>query len=277
LVITKKRINVLGVETGLIEAGDPANQTIVLIHDGGYGSTADLCWDATIELLQNDYHVIAPEMLGWGHTAKMVDFSRSPYDQRIDHLTETFEVLAIQDAIFIGVSFGGSIVLRAASDLSRPWPMKAAVSVAGSLGINRKPEGVAALTNYEPTLEDAKKLTSFLVDNVDDYMDHVHKRLENSMIPGHWEAVSAPVLKNPKAPKVEPDNEYPEALSQIKVPTLFIEGEKDKLLDPGWAEQFAKHTPNGIARVLDCGHEPNIDNPLLLVNTLKEFFCEVGL
>ncbi|MFP4200440.1 MAG: alpha/beta fold hydrolase, partial [Clostridia bacterium] len=63
-----KYVDVDGIETHYLEAGDPKEQTIVLIHGGGSSSCAELNYGAAIGPLARDLHVIALDVVGYGRT-----------------------------------------------------------------------------------------------------------------------------------------------------------------------------------------------------------------
>ena len=65
--------------------------------------------------LSRDYHLLAPELLGWGRTDKVVYFDRSPYVARIPHIAASFlRQVGVESADYLGASFGGSLIMRAA-------------------------------------------------------------------------------------------------------------------------------------------------------------------
>jgi pimeloyl-ACP methyl ester carboxylesterase len=56
------------------------------------------------------------------------------------------------------------------------------------------------------------------------------------------------------------------------VPTLVVEGERDKLLPTGWAAQIAEQIPAARSAVIpDAGHCPQIEQPLAVNELLLEF------
>ncbi|KRA24809.1 hypothetical protein ASD65_10535 [Microbacterium sp. Root61] len=272
LMVTYKTVRAGGFETRYLEAGDPSAQTVLLIHDGAYGTTADLCWGDVAERLAPQFHVLAPEMLGWGGTDKVIYLDRAPYPWRIDHIAAFLETVGASDVFAAGASFGGSLVLRASIDPSNPWSIRRAVSIGGAGGLYRDPEGVRAGAEYTPSIEEARRLTGLIVTDPDSLGDHVRRRYEASLAPGHWEVMNAPRLKNPATERPGFVDPFPAALADLDIPLLFIEGSRDPLLDSGWAEKLAAQSARGTAVVVDASHEPNIDEPGLCAELLIDFF-----
>src|SRR5688500_14713726 len=96
--IVQKTARAGSFETAYIEAGPADAPTIVMLHDGAYGSNARLCWGPVIEALVPDFRVLAPDLLGFGQTDKAVFLDRSPYAFRIDHVAAWCEAVGIGQA-----------------------------------------------------------------------------------------------------------------------------------------------------------------------------------
>ena len=61
-----KHVMAGGFNTRYLELGDCTKPTLILIHDGAFGTTAELCWGLGLGSLSRDYHLLAPELLGVG-------------------------------------------------------------------------------------------------------------------------------------------------------------------------------------------------------------------
>lgn len=257
------------VRTYVWEAGDRRSQAVVLVHDGGYGTDAQTCWSGLLELLSDRFYTVAPDLTGFGQTDKVYRFDLDPFIQRVRHLERVCEVLEISDAAFIGASYGGAVVLRAA--IERVAPLRSAVSISGSGGLFFVHEKFTELQSYTPGLQDARRIWEFLAASISD--GQVEDRYRNSMIPGHWEALSAARLRNPGlGPPPERLSPYRQALGRIAVPVLFIAGSDDALLEPGWESRMAALVPSArYERIPGTRHEPHIDKPEAVARLLFEF------
>lgn len=266
-----QQVELSGHTTAYLEGGDPENDTIVFIHDGAFGTTAELCWGPVMERMEHEYHVLAPELYGWGGSDKHYPFGASPYEYRIQQVAEWLRYKGITNAVFVGASFGGSITLRATMHDDNPWAPRGTISFAGSGGLFRPPAAVEALSSFTPSYEEAERLTSLVVKTTEGLEDHIQQRFENSLIPGHWECLMAPTLRNPGADRIRPADDFPEKLRQVEVPVLFVEGQHDTLLEKGWAEKLLAYPPNGQILVIDASHEPNIDQPDMTAEMIRSF------
>jgi 2-hydroxymuconate-semialdehyde hydrolase len=67
-----KTLIIDGLETAYYEAG--AGPTVVLLHGGEHGANAELAWEFNFGVLAKEFHVLAPDWLGFGKSAKVHDF-----------------------------------------------------------------------------------------------------------------------------------------------------------------------------------------------------------
>jgi pimeloyl-ACP methyl ester carboxylesterase len=260
-------------------AGDPSSPALLLIHDGAYGTDAELCWDQVQRSLADDFFVLAPDLIGWGRSDKLVYFDRSPYESRLRQLGDLCRTLCLGDQgiYLVGVSFGAELAVRATIEPAWNIPTLATVSIAGTGGrLYRIDTALADLLEYVPSPESARKVTEWLVADMTGLDDHVRTRYENSLIPGHWESLSSARLHNPAVERPPGDESWMTGLAECTVPMLFVEGREDKLLESGWAAEMAGRVPGSVSQIVDGAHEPNIDRPLELAATIREYFTKVG-
>jgi pimeloyl-ACP methyl ester carboxylesterase len=262
-----------GFRTAVYEAGQGNAETLLLIHDGAYGTDAALCWDRVAAALADEFHVLAPDLLGWGGSDKVNYFDRSPYDFRLQHIGALCSTLGLDEPVhFAGVSFGAELVCRGVAQSRWGWPVRSAVAITGTGGrMFRVPGGIEKLSDYTPSLEAAARITGMLVESLDGLDEHVLRRYQNSLTPGHWEALSSLRIRNPAVERAPVVDDWPEPLTRCQTPILFVEGRSDELLEHGWATAMAEVAGNGEAVVIAGGHEPNIDHPDAVARTIADF------
>ena len=146
------------IKTHFLEAG--SGPDLVLLHGGEYGASAEITWRANIEALAKRFHVIAPDILGWGQTDKVYSFS-DPAGMRIKHLQRFFETLGIGKAYFVGNSAGGGVILRAVVRQPAPFQVQKMVTICGNASVF-KTTSQADLENYTPSMENMKKIVALL-------------------------------------------------------------------------------------------------------------------
>lgn len=272
----RKTITVDGFLTAYLEAGDPARETVVLLHGGEFGVNAELGWERTIGALAADHHVLAPDMLGFGGSAKVVDFADGR-GMRIRHIARFCAQLGVNAAHFVGNSMGAINLLADTTSEAPRLPVRSLVAICGG-GEIRRNEHMAALYDYDATFEGMRRIVAALFADpsypADE--DYVRRRYESSIAPGAWEALAAarfrrPGLESPAAPSSA------RAYERIGVPALIVEGERDKLLPAGWAAEIADQIRGaGSAVIPDAGHCPQIEQPDVMNRLLSDFLKEVS-
>ena len=258
--------------TRYVEAGKLGNPKIMMLHDGAFGASAKLCYSALIAELESDYHIFAPDLLGYGATDKAYFFDRSPLDGRLRHLEDFIDALGIDEALYVGCSFGGSLTIRALLEADNPLRMRGGFSIAGTGGPYRTAEGLAALGAYKPDEEGAKNLVGLLVDNMANRDEQIAGRLEESKRPGHWEALSAPRFRSEDFPRTIPADTLFDDLANLELPLRLLECSKDALMEKGWSETMSKLSPQISAVSLDVGHLANLEDPKTTAGLIHEFY-----
>src|SRR5882762_1596314 len=99
--IQSRFVDVLGMRTHYLESG--RGFPVVLLHSGEFGASAELSFEFTLPALSDRFHVIAPDWLGFGESAKIFSFE-DMRGFRIRHITAFLKVLGIGRAHFIGNS-----------------------------------------------------------------------------------------------------------------------------------------------------------------------------
>ncbi|BBX46446.1 alpha/beta fold hydrolase [Mycobacterium cookii] len=263
-----------GLITGYLEAGD--GDPVILLHGGEFGVSAEIAWEHTVPALAAEYRVLAPDMLGFGQSAKVIDFNDGR-GMRIRHIARLCEVLDIDSAHFVGNSMGAINLLVDATSESPVLPMRSLVAICGGGDIQRN-QHMEALYDYDATRPAMRRIVEALFHDpsypADD--DYVGRRYESSVAPGAWESLAAARFRRPGAPP-PPSPSSKRAYQRITVPSLVVEGGCDKLLPPGWAKQIADQIPQGRSAVVDAaGHCPQIEQASIVNELLLEFFASAG-
>lgn len=246
-----------GLETSWLEAG--SGDPLVLLHGGEFGSSAELGWERVIPALAETFRVIAPDILGFGESAKVVDFVDGR-GLRIRNVAALCAHLGLERAAFVGNSMGAVMLLVDQSSGSPRLPVSRMVTICGG-GEILDNEHMAALTDYDATLEGMRAIVHalFLDPAVPADDAYVARRHASSVLPGAWEAVASARFRRPG--HVSSGGGEP-AYDRIAVPTLVLEGGGDKLKPAGWAAQLAARIPGARSAVVDgAGHCPQLEQP----------------
>ncbi len=263
-----------GLVTGYLEAGQ--GDPVVLLHGGEFGVSAELGWENNIAALAAHHRVLALDMLGFGQTAKVIDFNDGR-GMRIRHIARFCDAVGVSSAHFIGNSMGAVNLFVDATSESPSLPARSLTMICGG-GEMQRNEHSAALYDYDASLPGMRRIVEalFFDPAYPDDDAYVQRRYESSIAPGAWEALAAARFRRPglAAPPL-PSSER--AYDRIAVPTLVVEGAGDKLLPEGWAAEIAGRINGARSAVIDAaGHCPQIEQPDAVNELLVEFLGEVS-
>ncbi len=232
----RKTITVDGLITGYLEAG--AGQPVVLLHGGEFGASAEIGWERTISALADHYRVIAPDQLGYGATAKVLDFVDGR-GMRIRHVAALLAHLGVESAYFVGNSMGAINLFVDTTSEAQVLPVRAMVTICGG-GEIQAGEHMTALYDYDATPEAMRRIVTALFADPAYAADdaYVRRRHDSATLPGAWESIAAARFRRPGSPPQAAASSA-RRYDRIRVPTLVVEGGADKLLPAGWAAEIA--------------------------------------
>ena len=273
--IQRRTVVVDGLVTSYLEAG--VGDPVVLLHGGEFGASAEIGWERTISALADRHRVLVPDMLGFGQSAKVIDFNDGR-GMRIRHIARCCAELEVEAAHFIGNSMGAINLLTDATSDSPVLPMRSMVTICGGGDIQRN-HHMEALYEYDATVPAMRRIVEALFHDpsypADD--EYVQRRYESSIAPGAWEALAAARFRRPGA-AAPPAPSSKRAYERVSVPTLVVEGGGDKLLPPGWAKEIADQIPGARSAVVEeAGHCPQIEQSSVVNALLLEFLAAVEL
>jgi 2-hydroxymuconate-semialdehyde hydrolase len=255
--IESRFVDVEGMRTHYLEAG--AGFPLVLLHSGEFGGCAELSWEFNLPALAEPFHVIAPDWLGFGESAKIFSFD-DMVSLRIHHMAALLKQLGIDRAHFIGNSMGGGVLARVAAMDEPCWPI-ARMILASAGGFAPVNETRTLLNSYDGTREHMKKIVraTILHSPVRNDEAYIDKRHRLSLIPGAWECTAAARFRRPGLKARERDEtNYP----NIRRPTLIVAGGKDPLREPGYAHGLQAQIAGSELIVFEeAAHFPHIDFP----------------
>jgi 2-hydroxymuconate-semialdehyde hydrolase len=271
--IRSRTVVVDGLVTSYRDAGN--GEPVILLHGGEFGVSAEIGWERTIPALAARYRVLAPDMLGFGGSAKVVDFNDGR-GMRIRHIARFCDELGVDSAHFVGNSMGAINLLTDATSDSPVLPMRSLVAICGGGEIQRN-KYMEALYDYDATMPAMRRIVEALFHGPSYPADdgYVQRRFESSIAPGAWEALAAARFRRPgAAPPPIPSSKR--AYQRIAVPTLVVEGGCDKLLPPAWAKEIADQIPGGRSAVVEAaGHCPQIEQSATVNELLLGFLASV--
>ncbi len=264
-----KYIDVNGISTHYHETGQ--GEPVLLIHGSGPGVTAWANWRLLIPKLEQNFHVYAPDVVGFGYTDRP-DGVEYNVDTWTDHLISFIENV-IQDRVHIvGNSMGGALTLHIAN--KRPDLVKKMVLM-GAVGTSFPiTYGLDKVWGYEPSVENMKNLLNIFSYGDEFATDELAKlRYEASIQPGLQEAFSK-MFAEPRQEKVDALALTDEQIRKIEHDVLMVHG-KDDIVIPykETSLRFLELMPNSELHIFSkCGHWTQIEKKDEFAQLCENFF-----
>jgi pimeloyl-ACP methyl ester carboxylesterase len=257
-----RTVTVDGHELFYREAGDPAAPTLVLLH--GFPASSFMYRELIGELADR-YHLVAPDHLGFGHSAAP---STSEFDYSFDALAELtaglLDRIGIDRYALYVQDYGAPIGFRLAC--ARPDAVIALITQNGNVyeeGLTPFWEPLLAYAHDGVTNADAVRAS--LDDQRWVYRHGVDAHRLESLAPDTWTLDQA-LLDRPGNKDIQLAlfrdyrfniDRYPQFQQYLRThrpPTLAVWGGKDEIFGPAGATAFTRDVPDAEIHILDAGH-----------------------
>lgn len=259
-----------GIKTNYHDVG--LGSTTLLIHGSGPGVTAWANWQRTIPVLSKTGRVVAPDMVGFGYTDRLVDGAYG-MDTWVEHIFAVMDELDIQSANVIGNSFGGALALAMAS--RQPHRVNRIVLM-GSVGVTFPiTEGLEAVWGYEPSIEKMEEVLRFFAyDRSRVTPELAEMRYKASIRPGCSEAF-AQMFPAPRQRWVESLATADGQLSALPHETLIVHGREDRVIPTSTSLRLHALIPNSQLHLFGkCGHWTQIEQADRFNKLIQDFLFE---
>ncbi len=275
--MTENSLIVNDMRTRYLTSGREDAPTVVFLHDGAWGASADVTWGDVLPSAAEQFHVVAPDMLGFGGSAKAVRLDESPFAFRIRHVFALLDRLGIDQPVhLVGNSFGGSLALRSLTDTAVTSRIASVATISGTGGPWRT-EASAQLGPFDGTEADIRRIVGLLCDEFPGLDEQVRARYEWARMPGHYAGVMAVHQAVPEPLQVSrPADPYPASLEGVQTPVLLTECLQDPLVESGWTAHLREVLPQAQVVELAHKHAPNISHPEEIWQVLRDFIAEAA-
>lgn len=259
-----------GIKTNYLEAGkgDP----VVLIHGSGPGVTSYANWRLVLPALAENFHVVAPDMVGFGFSERPanIEYGVQTWADQVVGLMDTLE---LPTAHLVGNSFGGAIALRIATQ--HPDRVGKLVLM-GSMGVPFPiTEGLERVWGYQPSFENMRRVLDVFAysrDLVNDELAEV--RYRGSIQPGFQESFAA-MFPAPRQRWVEAMCTPEEDIRRLPHRTLIVHGREDQVIPVQTSLRLMELIDNADLSVFShCGHWSMIERTADFNRSVSEFFSD---
>lgn len=264
-------IDAAGHRTNLHEQG--SGSPLVLLHGSGPGVSAWSNWAGVIPRLAENFHVLAPDIAGFGFTGfdDSVNYNIKVW---VSHYVGILDALGIGKASVVGNSFGGGLALATA--LSHSDRVDKLVLLGTPSGEFSMTEGLRSGWYYEPGLENMERILrlfpydqSFVTDEM------IRSRYEASARPGAQEAFRKLIPKPAGDASVLVKGVPEKLLAQIGHETLVLHGREDKVIPLELGIRLLTNMPDAQLHAFGrCGHWVQVEKEDEFVTLVTNFMLD---
>jgi pimeloyl-ACP methyl ester carboxylesterase len=245
------------------EAGADTSPTLLLLH--GFPTSSHMFRDL-IPALADDYHVVAPDLPGFGFSEAP---DRAQFRYTFDHLADVIDRFAAvarltRYAIYV-FDYGAPVGFRLA--MGHPERITAIISQNGNAYEEGLSEGWNPIQRYwkEPTPQNRAALRSFLTPEATKWQ-YTHGVPEESLVAPESYTLDSALLARPGNDEIQLDlfldyasnvalyPKFQEYFRTRRPPLLAVWGRNDPFFLPPGAEAFKRDIPGAVVRFFETGH-----------------------
>ena len=256
-------VDVDGLKMFYREAGNQAGPTVLLLH--GFPSASHMFRDLIPQLVDR-YHVVAPDLPGFGMTERPARDKFAYTFENFAHVVDRFtEVLGLKKFALYVFDYGAPVGFRLA--VKHPERITAIVTQNGNTYLEGVSEAFAPVQVYwkEPTQTNRDALRGFLAPQTT-LFQYTHGVADPSLVSPDGRNLDDFYLARPGNDEVQLDllldyqtnvelyGTIQAYLREHRPPVLAMWGKNDPFFIPAGAEAFKRDVPAADIRFVDSGH-----------------------
>jgi pimeloyl-ACP methyl ester carboxylesterase len=256
-------VDVDGLEVFYREAGDRARSSVLLLH--GFPSASHMFRDL-IPQLEDRYHIVAPDLPGFGMTEQPPRDKFAYTFENFAHVIDRFtEVLGLDKFALYVFDYGAPVGFRLA--VKHPERITAIVTQNGNTYLEGVSEAFAPVQAYwkEPTQANRDALRGFLAPQTT-LFQYTHGVVDPSLVSPDGRNLDDFYLARPRNDEIQLDllldyqsnvalyGTIQAYLRERQPPLLAVWGKNDPFFIPPGAEAFKRDVPSADIRFVDSGH-----------------------
>ena len=269
--------DVEGVPVHYQEVGDKDAPTIILIH--GFCSSTLVWSNVFLQIADAGFRVIAPDLLGYGYSAKPRDFDYTIKAQA-RMIAGLLKQLGLKRAIVVGSSYGGAVAAAIALD----YPDRVEKLILVGPVTNNEPTKYMLLRLFgspligdilSPLVVGSRRLLRLRMKRVYDRHEAVldERRVYARHLPLRAAATHRAIIRTVRrwdADRIQRDAHL------ISQPTLLLWGENDTEVPLHDSEQLHNQIKDSRLIVFrKCGHLPHEEFPQAFIEVVVDFCSDL--
>jgi pimeloyl-ACP methyl ester carboxylesterase len=282
VMIRYRTVDTAGHRVFFREAGDPKNPALLLLH--GFPTSSHMFRDL-IPRLADRYHIVAPDLPGFGHTTSPAGFAYT-FDHLADVVAGFTDAVGLTRYALYVFDYGAPTGFRLA--LARPDRVTAIVSQNGNAYEEGLSENWNPIQRYwrDPTPENRDALRLFLTLDATRWQ-YVHGVPDESRVSPDGYTLDHALLSRPGNAEVQLDlfRDYAANVAlyprfqayfrERRPPLLAVWGRHDPFFLPAGAEAYRRDLPDAEVRLLDTGHFALETHAAEVATAMRDFLGRV--
>jgi pimeloyl-ACP methyl ester carboxylesterase len=261
-----------GVRTRVLEAGPEEAPALLLVHDFLGSHRA---WDDLVDDLGRRFHVIAPDLPGFGESEKP-NPARYAYgvEAHAEAIADLIAAFGVGRAAVVGHGMGGAIALTLAAvhaELVQRLVLEDALCYAGAGAFrSRWPLIPIAGGILFKQLWGRALFRGYFRDGI--YGPGAAVPAER--VDWHYEAFNSPSARESAYAvmrAVLDTRPVVARIPRVTAPTLVVWGRDDRLYPVAHAARLVRELPHARLEIMDAGHAPHEEQPAAFTKLLVEF------
>ena len=263
-VIRYQFVEADGVRVFYREAGSPDLPVLLLLH--GFPSSSHQ-FRELIPLLAERFHLIAPDLPGFGFTEVPVERDyRYSFDALAQTLGAFVDALGLRRYALYVFDYGAPTGLRLA--VEHPERITGFVSQNGNAYLEGLGDAWAPIRTYwdEPSAANRKAVGDAVLNLEATRWQYLHGVADPTRVAPESYTLDALLMERPGNKEIQLDlfldyannlKRYPQFQAffrETRVPSLIIWGKHDPFFIPPGAEAFKRDNPDAVVELLDTGH-----------------------
>ena len=283
MTVRFKAADVDGLELFYREAGDSSQPTVLLLH--GFPSASHMFRDLIPELA-GTYHVIAPDLPGFGMTEQPARDKFGYNFENIANVVDRFtEVLGLTKFAIYVFDYGAPVGFRLA--VKHPKRITAIITQNGNTYLEGVSDAFAPVMAYwnEPNQANRDALRGFLAPQTT-LFQYTHGVADSSAVSPDGRNLDDFYLARPGNDEIQLDllfdyqtnvalyDTIQAYLREHQPPVLAVWGKNDPFFIPPGAEAFKRDVPNADVRFVESGHFALETHAAEIGSAMREFLAK---
>jgi pimeloyl-ACP methyl ester carboxylesterase len=267
------------------EAGDRQKPTLLLLH--GFPTSSHM-FRNLIPLLADRFHVVAPDLAGFGFT---VAPDRGQFAYNFEHLAKVIEdftdAIGLKRYAIYVFDYGAPVGFRLA--LARPERVIAVISQNGNAYEEGLSDGWSPIQKYwkDPTPANRAALRAFLNPEATKWQ-YTHGVADEAQVAPESYTLDSALLARPGNDEIQLDlfldyasnvalyPKFQDYFRRQQPPLLAVWGRNDPFFLPPGAEAFKRDNPNAEVHFLDTGHFALETHAVEIATAIRAFLARVA-